>query len=201
MPEPVTPPIQAPIRAVVFDFFGVICSEIAPIVLPRYMSDEAAVAYKADVVERADRGDITYFDTLVDLSRRIGVAPEVLDAEFRACAKIDPAMASLIESVRRRCKTALLSNAMRPFLGEVMEKHDLNRLFDAKVISYEERLTKPDPAIFRLMAARLGVPAEECFFTDDNAVNVEAARAVGMQAAQFTGVEALRRELAARGVL
>jgi len=190
-----------PVQAVVFDFFGVICSEIAPVVLPRYMPAAAAVAYKADVVERADLGEIGYFDTLVDLSRRIGVAPEVLDAEFRAAVKIDAAMVALIEAVKARRKTALLSNAMRPFLAEVMDKHDLNRLFDVKVISYEERLTKPDPTIFRLMVERIGVPAEACFFTDDNAGNIAAARASGMLAALFTGVEDLKRELQTRGVL
>ena len=81
-------------------------------------------------------------------------------------------------------------------LGQVLDKYDLPRLFDVLVISYEEGLTKPNPVIFQLTADRLGVPASACFFIDDNQINVEAARAAGMKAARFTGVEQLKRELA-----
>ena len=102
----------------------------------------------------------------------------------------------MIESLRGRYKTALLSNAMRPFLRQILDKHDLPRRFDAMVISYEEHLTKPNPAIFQLMADRLGVPAAACFFTDDSQLNIDAARAAGMQAALFTGIEQLKRDLA-----
>jgi len=185
-----------PIQAIVFDFFGVICSEIAPFVLPRYMSAEAAVAYKASVVERADLGEIDLPQVLDHLSHLTGAAPAQLEAEFWGCVNIDPEMVALIESLRGRYKTALLSNAMRPFLRQVLDKHDLPRLFDVLVISYEEHLTKPNPAIFRLMADRLGVPTSACFFTDDSPINIEAARAVGMQAALFTGVAQLKRDLA-----
>ena len=188
-------------QAIVFDFFGVICSEIAPFVLPRYMSAEAAVAYKASVVERADLGEIDLPDVLDHLSRLTGATTAQLEAEFWASVKIDPAMVALIESLRGRYKTALLSNAMRPFLRQVLDKHDLPRLFDVLVISYEEGLTKPNPVIFQLTAQRLGVPASACFFIDDNQINIEAARAAGMKAAQFTGVEQLKRDLAALGTL
>jgi len=105
--------------------------------------------------------------------------------------------ADYIESLRGRYKTALLSNAMRPFLRQVLDKYDLPRLFDVLVISYEVGLTKPNPAIFQLTAQRLGVPASACFFIDDSQINIDAARVVGMKAARFTGVEQLKRDLAA----
>lgn len=193
--------MQGPIDAIVFDFFGVICSEIAPFVLPRYMSAEAAVEYKASVVERADLGEIDLADVLDHLAHLTGASPAQLEADFWSCVKIDPDMVALIESLKRRYKTALLSNAMRPFLGQILEKHDLLRLFDVKVISYEEHLTKPNPAIFRLTAERLGVPEAACVFIDDNAGNVAAALGAGMQALPFAGLARLRHDLAALGVL
>ncbi|GAA0576394.1 HAD family hydrolase [Rhizomicrobium electricum] len=187
-------------QAIVFDFFGVICSEITPFVLPRYMSAEAAVAYKASVVERADLGEIDLAEVLDHLSALTGAVPAALEAEFWACVKIDPEVVALIERLKTRYRTALLSNAMRPFLRQILEKHDLPRLFDEMVISCEEHVTKPNPAIYRLMTGRLGLAPSECFFTDDNPANVRAARGVGMQAAQFTGVETLKRDLLAAGV-
>lgn len=188
-------------QAIVFDFFGVICSEITPFVLPNYMSEEAAVAYKASVVERADRGEIDLAEVLDHLSHLTGAAPATLESAFWDCVKINPEMVALIERLKGRYKTALLSNAMRPFLDQILEKHDLKRLFDTMVISCEEHVTKPDPAIYRLMTSRLGVPAEDCFFTDDNLVNVTAARGVGIQAVQYRGMAELVGDLKAAGVL
>lgn len=184
-------------QVLVFDFFGVICSEIAPFVLPKYMSAEEAVVYKATFVEQADLGRIDLDGVLEHLSAQTGADPEQLRAEFWAYVKIDPEMVALIEQMRTRYRTALLSNAVHPFLRQVLAKHDLERLFDVLLISAEEGLVKPDPAFFQLMIDRLGVPAGECFFTDDNPLNVEAARKAGMRAELFVGVEKLKRDLAA----
>ena len=49
--------------------------------------------------------------------------------------------------------------------------------------------------------AHAGCTAEECFFTDDLAINVEAARKHGMDAVQFQSAAQLAGELAARGLL
>ena len=189
-----------PIRAVVFDFFGVISSEIAPVVLPRHMPEAAAIDYKATTVERADLGEISFMDTLIDLSQRTGVPAAQLEAEFRGCVRIDPAVVALLDHLHGRYHVALLSNAMAPFLDEILEEHDLKRRFDTMVISCQEHLTKPDPAIFRLLLQRLALPAADCIFTDDNPINVEAALAVGMQAVRFEGADKLKTDLAALGV-
>jgi epoxide hydrolase-like predicted phosphatase len=188
-------------QAIVFDFFGVICCEIAPFVLPRYMTPEAAITYKATVVERADLGEIDLPEVLDHLSHLTGETAAALEAAFWACVKIDTEMVALIESLKGRYKTALLSNAMRPFLHQILEKHDLARLFDTMVISCDEHVTKPNPVIYRLMTERLGVTASDCFFTDDNAGNIAAAKRAGMQAVQFSGVAGLKRDLAAAGLL
>lgn len=184
-------------QVLVFDFFGVICSEIAPFVLPKYMSAEEAIAYKATFVQDADLGKYDLDEVLQHLSQRTGATPEALRDQFWSYVKIDPAMVVLIEEMRPRYRTALLSNAVHPFLRQILAKHDLERLFDVLLISAEEKLVKPDPAFYRLMVEKLGVPAGECFFIDDNPVNVEAARVVGMRAELFTGVEKLRRDIAA----
>ena len=42
------------------------------------------------------------------------------------------------------------------------------------VVSGDEKLVKPDPAIYRLALDRFGLEAEEAVFVDDNAANVAA---------------------------
>jgi 2-haloacid dehalogenase len=73
--------------------------------------------------------------------------------------------------------------------------------FDGLLVSGEERMTKPDPAIFQLLLDRFGLDPEETVFVDDSPANVAAARRLGIDAVRFTGHDQLRRELAARGLL
>ena len=70
------------------------------------------------------------------------------------------------------------------------------------VVSGEERLVKPDAAIFALAAARFGHDPARLLFIDDNASNIAAARALGWQVHHFTGhAAALEADLVARGLL
>ena len=97
-------------------------------------------------------------------------------------------------------RIGLLSNAA-PDLQELMIPHfgvDID--WHDRVISGLVGLAKPDPAIYRLAAARIGVPAARCFFIDDLAENVEAARTTGMGGHHFQGdYDALRAALRAAG--
>lgn len=74
-------------------------------------------------------------------------------------------------------------------------------LFRDIVVSGEEKLVKPDPAIFALAAARFGHPPETMLFVDDVAANVAAARSGGWQAHHFTDAAELRVDLVMRGLL
>ena len=46
-------------KALIFDYFGVLSSEVAPFWLERYFDRETAARLKAQVVARADRGELT----------------------------------------------------------------------------------------------------------------------------------------------
>jgi 2-haloacid dehalogenase len=73
--------------------------------------------------------------------------------------------------------------------------------FDGLLVSGEERMAKPDPAIFRLLLDRFGLDPAATVFVDDSEANVAAARGLGIDAVRFTGPEQLRRELSARRML
>ncbi|AWU94407.1 HAD family hydrolase [Azospirillum ramasamyi] len=81
------------------------------------------------------------------------------------------------------------------------KRFDFLNGFDGIVVSGQERLVKPDQAIYRLLMDRYGLEPNQCYFIDDNPNNVEAAKSVGMSAHLFLGAEALRRDLAALGLL
>lgn len=68
-------------------------------------------------------------------------------------------------------------------------------ILDGMVVSGEERLLKPEPAIYRTVLERYSLRAEDCLFVDDRPVNVDGARAVGIDAVCFTDADALRKLL------
>ena len=72
----------------------------------------------------------------------------------------------------------------------------LNRFRDV-VVSGEERLLKPDPAIYRTLLDRNGLEAGRRLFVDDSEKNVRGAEAVGMQAHHFRDAAGLAGALRA----
>lgn len=73
--------------------------------------------------------------------------------------------------------------------------------FKGIIVSGEEKMLKPDPAIYYLALDRFGLKPNEALFIDDREINVEGALAVGMHAHLFTTAEDLRKRLEAEGLL
>ena len=69
------------------------------------------------------------------------------------------------------------------------------------VVSGDEKLTKPDAAIYRLALKRFGLEPDEALFIDDRADNIAGAEAVGMAGHLFTDAPNLRHDLRKLGLL
>ena len=97
-------------------------------------------------------------------------------------------------------RTAILSNIGDAVLASVEREFDWIHRFDVLVWSYQLGIAKPDLAIYRHTLVALGTEPEETLFIDDKRENIEAARAVGMKAIQFSGMGQLRENLIAAGL-
>ena len=100
----------------------------------------------------------------------------------------------------RGIRTAILSNMGDNVLANMQRTFDWLPRFDVLVWSYQLRMAKPEAAIYLHVLKELDVRPEEALFLDDKLVNVEAARALGMIALEFSTVEKLRRDLVAAGL-
>ena len=69
------------------------------------------------------------------------------------------------------------------------------------VVSGDEKLVKPDAAIYRLALDRFGLKPEEAVFIDDREDNIAGAEAVGISSLLFTDAPTLRRDLVGLGLL
>jgi len=107
----------------------------------------------------------------------------------------------MLAGLAARYPLLLLSNTNAiHFEGIRRDYPRLLRHFSATVLSYEAKAMKPSPAIFRRAIDLAGCRPEECFYTDDIAAYVEAARALGMDAVRFQSAAQIQEELRSRGI-
>jgi putative hydrolase of the HAD superfamily len=204
------------LRAVVFDYGMVLTGEkdaeahAALLRLTGLSLERFETLYWADR-HAYDEGKLTGLEFWQKLLREAGVvdggkAAESLVEELsswdaRMWTTENPAMlAWQLELKRQGIVTAILSNMGDNVLANMEREFDWLGRFDVLVWSYQLRMAKPEPAIYRHVLKELGVRPEETLFVDDKRVNVEAARALGIQAIEFTTVEKLREDLVAEGL-
>jgi putative hydrolase of the HAD superfamily len=162
----------------VFGAFNVFCAaEGLPhhAVRDRFRSDPEA----RDLLARLETGELdtpgfeTRFAALLD------VPPEGLVQRLFAAMRPDPTMLAAVAAAHAQgVRTGLISNSWGA--GEVYDRERFPELFDAVVISGEVGLRKPDPAIYRLAAERIGLAPDRLVFVDDLPGNLKPARELGM---------------------
>ena len=82
-------------------------------------------------------------------------------------------------SIRKRCRTALLSNADDSFLKPNLELYGID--FEQVLSSEEGRCYKPQPGLFLEMLRRIGATPPECLYVGDRQLeDVKGAGSVGM---------------------
>jgi 2-haloacid dehalogenase len=201
----------AAIKAVVFDLGGVLIDWDPRYLYRKLLADEAAVEeFLATVCTpewnaEQDRGR-PFAEGVAELVERHPVHaaaiaafherwPEMLGGDI-------PGAVELLAELRA---TGLPLYALTNWSAETFmlarERFEFLDWFDGLLVSGEERIIKPDPAIFELLLDRFGLDPGSTFYVDDSEVNVAAAAALGLDAVRFTGPEQLRRDLAARRLL
>jgi 2-haloacid dehalogenase len=114
---------------------------------------------------------------------------------------IDGAVAVLAELREAGVPLYALSNWSAETFPRAREIYEFLGWFDGTVISGELGITKPDPRIYEHLLETFELVPTDVFFTDDLDANVEAARALGIEAVVFRGPEPLRRDLVSAGFL
>ena len=107
-----------------------------------------------------------------------------------------PETVAIIEELKERgIRCYVLSNMSKEFYAELL-KFPVFDLFDGAVVSYQERVNKPDRRIYEIILSRYGLEPSETVFADDKIANTEAAAALGLHTVTFDclcdGPEVLR---------
>ena len=129
-----------------------------------------------------------HFRELILAESRPGCVLADVDKAMHALLvpEMDPRTLAAVKDLSTRYPLYLVSNNNPISMSHIRAVFRANgldeRIFREEFISCDMKLMKPSAAFYREVVRRVGLPAGELLFVDDNATNVEGARAMGMEA-------------------
>jgi len=186
------------IRAVIFDFGGVLCfhpdearwrraADTAGLDVSTFMS-----AFWATRIPY-DAGLSTPEQYWHSVARTAGTQiadermPALIRCEIELWNNYDQRVLDWVTQLRSAgYRTAILSNLPRPLGEELRATPGFLDRFDHVTFSYELGKVKPQPEIYLHAIDGLGIEPSQALFLDDRPDNVEGAQAVGLKALLFS---------------
>ncbi len=178
-------------EALVFDFFGVICSEISPFWFEEHFAEKGD-ELRSQYMPQADRGHISQESLFAELSRLARVPADQIEKDWMSHVTFNIELIALIRELKSSYKIGLLSNAIVPFFYTVLALSGTLDLYDSVIVSSEVGYAKPEPEIYQIMLERLKVKPKGALMIDDNQANLYGAATVGMPGHLYTSVQELR---------
>jgi putative hydrolase of the HAD superfamily len=200
------------LRAVIFDYGKVLTGPPDPAAYAELLRITGLSPDRLDHVYWVDRhaydlGELTGLELWRKIARDSGLtlgerAIEELNLwDARMWTRGDPAMLAWQLAIKQRgLLTAIVSNIGDAVLAHMERELEWLSRFDVLVWSYQLRIAKPDPAIYRYALGKLGTRPAETLFIDDRPENVDTATALGVRGLVFSTVEKLRVDLVDAGL-
>ncbi len=172
-------------NTILFDFFGVISGEIAPVWLAKHFPEDEAASLKSKIAGKADSGDVTIEEMFAEVSAVSNIPVDIVRKEWFELAIINEELVEFIKTLKGKYNLYLLSNAISDFIRPILKENNLEELFDKIYISSEIRLVKPSKEFFDYCLKDAKINPKDAIFIDDNISNVTAANNVGIDAIVF----------------
>lgn len=188
------------LEAVVFDLYGTLVESLPHDVqhgleLARAVSappEKFASLWRESVYDRMAGKFASMEETVAHICAKLGISPSPMELQEAAVVRaralksfiaVRPDAAETLLALKKAgLRTGLITNS-GPGTAEAWQQTPLAGLIDEAVFSYEVRMTKPDPAIFRLACERLMVRPDACMYVGDGGDDeLSGAESVGMRA-------------------
>ncbi len=130
------------------------------------------------------------------------VSPQELLRVYRTWqVGLYPGARRLLETLAPHFMLACLSNTNEIIWTDSIHEFGIDRLFHYRFASHEMGCLKPDPEAYAYLVREVPFSLEEIVFFDDNPINVEAARAFGLDAYVVQGPGGVQEKLESLGLL
>jgi len=198
------------IRALFWDIGGVLLSNAwdrnqRTTALEHFHLDEAEFHDRHEMlVSSFERGKITleeYLDRTIFYRARSFTRDAFRDFMYTLSQPM-PEVLGLAQSLSDSGKYFMgtINNESRELNYYRMETFGLRKIFRVFFSSCFVGLRKPERDIYRLALETTQIPAEQCCFIDDRALNLECAAKLGMHTIEMHDLARLKADLAALGV-
>lgn len=181
----------SPIKALVFDFDGLIVDTEVPIFrawqrIYREHGQDLPLEQWLTIIGTASGP----FDPVIDLAEKTGAkldeqelkALEVLYyQEATALQQLLPGVIDYLVAARQLgLKTAVASSSTRKWVMDHLNRFGIGGRFDAIICREDVKRTKPDPDLYLTALQRLGVQPAEAIAFEDSSNGIHAAKAAGL---------------------
>lgn len=178
-------------RLIIFDCFGVIFDEVAPVFIKKYLPEDEANILKEKLFVPADMGDVTYDELLTNMAEALKLDKEEMTKEWEALFRPKEETLEFLRKLQGTADIALLSNAPLGVIESQFEKYSLSPLFDKIFVSCNLKMAKPDPKIYLHCVSSFGKVYEEIYMIDDNLGNLEFLPEIGITPVHFKDIHCL----------
>lgn len=182
-------------KAIIFDFYGVICSEIGSPWYKKRFTKEKADELKEKFDKPSNLGLISDEKFFSQIGAAAGLSGAEARKEWVDAIVINEPLVSFIRELKEKYKIAVCSNTQRELFRRILAENNLESLFDVIISSAEIGKLKPDPAIFEHTLNELGITPQEAIFVDDREENVSAAHHIGITGLTYTDLEAFLKDI------
>ena len=102
----------------------------------------------------------------------------------------------ILEALKeKKYKIYYLSNFHDLAFKYVTQKYDFFKKFDGGVVSYEEKILKPECEIYERIIKKYNLNPKECIFIDDTKINVDGATESGLYGIHLKDIDTLEENL------
>ena len=149
------------------------------------------IVYVMDLEHRYETGLVTGHEFVDEIARELGITMLDYDLMLEAASDMflpNDEVLPVLDRIRRMgIPMGILSNTCDAHWQWIVKQNyrQLNFEFDPIILSYQEKVMKPNSEIYRLSTEKAGFKANNIFFTDDRIDNIEAAKAFGWMTHRF----------------
>jgi len=194
------------VKAVIFDWDGTLADtkkavvrsfqkvlvEAGCLVSDEFTERRMGIGTKKTLEQALEECNVRFDDEMLEKLTREKIR---IQANLTEIVSLFGGAIELLEELHGRIKIALATMSSRKVVGKLLPEKRIEGYFDVVVTADEIVKPKPDPEVFLVSAAKLGVKPEDCVVVEDSVFGVRAAKAAEMKCIAVSSGAYSREEL------
>ena len=180
------------VKAVIFDWDGTLADtkravvrsfqqvlrEVKCLVIDKFIERRMGIGTKKTIKEALQECNIKFNDKLLEklVKEKINIQTRLYNM-----MNLFEGATELLEDLQGRVKIALATMSSRTVVSRLLPEQRIEKYFDVVVTADDIFKPKPDPEIFLVSVAKLGLITEDCVVVEDSIFGVKAAKAAKMK--------------------